>query len=114
MQSFGFRGVQVHKKVDHMIGLDDTSHVNSGINPNHVDTHCELGRPLTAGEITNLGCVWGAMQWQVTRVVPHHAAALSKMQSKFSQPTLRLIKETKKLVSHVKLSETHLTIHLFF
>ena len=36
-----------------------------------------------------------------------------EVQPKSSQPTLRLIKETNKLVSDVKLNDTHLIIHLF-
>ena len=79
-----------------MIVLDRTSYVNSGINSINVDAHRDLDRPLTHAEITNLR---------------QHAAALSKLQSKISQPTLKLIKETDKLVSGVKLNETHLTIH---
>ena len=54
------------------------------------------------------------MQWKVTQTGPDHAAALSEMQSKISQPELRVIKETNKLVSDVKLNDTHLTIHPFF
>ena len=48
------------KKVNHTVVLDQTSYVNSGINPISVDTHRDLDRPLTAGEITNLRGVCNA------------------------------------------------------
>ena len=35
---------------------------------------------------------------------------LSEMQSKILQPPLRMVKEKNKLVSEVKLNDTHLTI----
>ena len=65
--------------------------MNTGINPINVDTHRDVDRPLTAGEIT--------------------AAALSELRANISQPTLTLIKETNKVVSEVKLDDTHLAIH---
>ena len=102
-------GVRVHKKVDHTIVLDEKSFVNSGINLISVAIQTDLDRPLTSGEIMSLRGVWGAMQWKVTQTGPQHAEALSEMQSKISQPTLRwMIKETNKLVSDVKLNDTHI------
>ena len=53
------------------------------------------------------------MQWKVTQTGPQRAAALTEVQSKISMSTLRLIKETNKLVSDVKLNDTQLTIRLF-
>ena len=76
------------------------------VNPINVDTHRDLDRSLTFAEITTRRGVWGAIRWKVTQTGPQHAAALSEMQSKISQPTLKLIKETDKLVSDVKLNET--------
>ena len=113
LQSFGLCGVRVHKNVDHIIVLDQTSFLKSGTSSIHVDTHRDLDRSLTSAEITNLRGVWGAIQWKVTQTGPQHAAALSELQSKISQPTLNLIKETNKLVSDVKLNKTHMTIHPF-
>ena len=96
-----------------MIVHDQTTYVNSVINPFNFDTHRDLDRSFTSAEITNLRGVWCALQWKVTQTGPQHAAALSELQSKISQPTLKLIKETNKLVSDVKLNEPHLTIHPF-
>ena len=48
---------------------------------------------------------------KVTQIGSQFAAALSEMQSKISQPALRLIKEANKLVSDVKLNDTQLTIN---
>ena len=58
-----FCGVRVHNKVDHMIVLDQTTYVNSGINSFNVDTHRDLDRFLTSAEITNLRGVWCALGW---------------------------------------------------
>ena len=60
VQSIGLCGVRVHKNVGHTIVLDQTSFVNSGIIPISVETHRDLDRPLTGGEITNLRGVWGS------------------------------------------------------
>ena len=44
-QSFGLCGVRVHQKVKHTIFLDQTSYVNSGVNPINVDnTHTHTPR----------------------------------------------------------------------
>ena len=80
LQSLGLCGVRVHKKVDHMIVLDQTSYVNSGINPINVDTHRDLDRSLPTAEIANPRSVWSAMQWNVTQTGPQHAAAFSELQ----------------------------------
>ena len=87
--------------------------MDSGINPINVDTHRDLDHSLASAEITNLRGAWGASQWKVTQTGPQHAAASTELQSRISQPTLKLIQETSKLVSDVKLNETHLTIHPF-
>ena len=79
-----FGGVRVHKKVDHMIVLDQTSCANSVINTINVDKHRDLDRSLTSAEVTNLRGVWSALQWEVTQTGPQHAAALSELQSKIS------------------------------
>ena len=49
----------------------------------------------------------------MTQTGPQHAAALSETRKNISQPTLTLIKETNKVVSEVKLDDTHLAIHAF-
>ena len=90
-----------------MIVLHQTTYVNSGINLFNVDTHRDLDPSLTSAEIMNLRGVWSALQWKVTQTGQQHAAALSELQSKISQPTLKLIKETNRLVSDVKLNEAH-------
>ena len=53
------------------------------------------------------------MQWKVTQTGQQHAAALTELQLKISQQTLKLIKKTNKLMSDVKLNETHVSIHSF-
>ena len=69
-------GVRVHKNVDNMNALHQTSSVNSGIN---FDTHRDLDRSLTPSEIKNLLCVWCVTQWQVTQTGQQHAAALCEL-----------------------------------
>ena len=54
VQSSSLCGVRIHTKVDHAIVLDQTSCVNNGINPINVETHRDLDRLLTSGEITTL------------------------------------------------------------
>ena len=79
-----FGGVRVDEKVDHMIVLDQTSNVNSVINPINVDKHRDLDRSLTSAEVTNLRGVWSSSQWEVTQTGRQHAAALSELQSNIS------------------------------
>ena len=109
LPSFGLFGVRVHKRVDLTIDLDKTSCVSNGINPINVDTNRDLDRSLTSADITNLRGAWGAMQWKVTQTGP----ALSELQPKISQQTLKLITETSKHVSDVKLNKKHVSIHPF-
>ena len=60
-----------------------------GMDPIAEETHRNLDRPLTADDVTRVRGVWGAIQWEVSRTGPQHAATLREMQSKNSHPTLR-------------------------
>ena len=95
--------------MDPTIVLDQTSYAKKADSIPSMLTHTVT----TAGETHESRMCVEDMQWTVTQTGPQHAAALSEMQSKMSQSTLRLIKEKHSLVSDVKLSDTHLTIHPF-
>ena len=112
VQSFGLGGVLGPQ----VSGPNNCSspyfHVNSGINPINVDAHRDLDRPLTAGEITNIGCVcvWSNAK---SDTGPQHAAALSKMQSKISQPTLRFVQKKQSKTKWNQAAGTQETTRIF-
>ena len=115
LQSFCLCGVRVHKNVDHMIVLDQTSYVHSGINSISVDTHRGLDRSLTPAEIKNLRGVWSAIQWKVTQTGTTACRSVEvSCNGKSSQTHAEIDQRIKQaLCPDVKLNETHLTIHPF-